>query len=87
MDALETMKPLTLYRDNELAVFYANNKSSAAAKHIDLKYRIVRHRMHDQIINVKYISMTSMFADPLTKGLPPNIFHEYIANMGLTEAF
>ena len=32
------LKPLLLYCDNEPAVFYtSNNKSSAAAKHIDIK--------------------------------------------------
>lgn len=80
-------KPLTLYCDNEPAIFYANNnKSSAAAKHIDLKYRVVQHRIQDQTINVKHISMTSMLADPLTKGLPPNIFPEHVVGMGLLEA-
>jgi hypothetical protein len=32
-------KPLLLYCDNESAVFYSNNnKSSAATRHIDIKY-------------------------------------------------
>ena len=80
-------KPLTLYCDNEPAVFYANNnKSSAAARHIDLKYHVVQHRIQDQTINVKHISTTRMLADPLTKGLPPNIFREHVAGMGLLEA-
>ena len=80
-------KPLTLYCDNEPAVFYANNnKSSVAARHIDLKYRVVQHRIQDQTINVKHISTTRMLADPLTKCLPPNIFREHVAGMGLLEA-
>lgn len=80
-------KPLTLYCDNEPRVFYANNnKSSVAARHIDLKYRVVQHRIQDQTINVKHISTTRMLADPLTKGLPPNIFREHVASMGLLEA-
>jgi hypothetical protein len=38
-------KPLTLYCDNKAVVFFShNNKSSGAAKHIDLKYRVVRER-------------------------------------------
>ena len=80
-------KPLTLYCDNEPAVFYANkNKSSAAAKHNGLKYRVVQHRIHDQTINVKHNNTTCMLADLLTKGLPPNIIREHVADMGLLEA-
>jgi hypothetical protein len=80
-------KPLLLYCDNEPAVFYANNnKSSDAAKHIDIKYHVVMHRIQDQTTNVKHISTTRMLADPLTKGLPPRIFREHVAGMGLLEA-
>jgi hypothetical protein len=36
-------RPLKLYCDNEPAVMYAhNNKSSGAAKQIDIKYYVVK---------------------------------------------
>ena len=41
VDSIE--KPLKLYRDNKPAVFYAhNNKSSGAAKQIDIKFYVVK---------------------------------------------
>jgi hypothetical protein len=44
-------KPLTLYCDNKAVVFFShNNKSSGAAKHIDLKYRVVRERERESRI-------------------------------------
>ena len=52
----------------------SNKKSNVAAKHIDVKYHVVKDRIQDQTINVKHISTTNMLADPLTKGLPPSIF-------------
>ena len=80
-------KPILLYCDNEPVVFYtSNNKSSAAAKHIDIKFRVVKDRIQDQTINVEHIKTTHMLADPLTKGLPTNIFREHVAGMGLLEA-
>ena len=34
------MEPITLYSDNQSAIFFSSyNKSSGASKHIDLKYR------------------------------------------------
>ena len=77
-------KPLRLYCDNRSAVFYANNnKSSGAAKHMEIKYFIVKDRIQDHTIELEHISTKKMLADPLTKGLSPNIFHELIAGMGL----
>jgi hypothetical protein len=39
-------RPLRMYCDNEPTVFYAhNNKSSAADKHIDIKFYAVKHRI------------------------------------------
>jgi hypothetical protein len=80
-------KPLKLYCDNNLAVQYAhNNKSSGAAKHIDIKYYVVKDKVRNQIINFKHISTEKMLVDPLTKGLPPNVFREHVAGMGLKES-
>ena len=44
-------KSLKLYCDNNLAICYAhNNKSSDAAKHIDIKYIIVKDKVRDHVI-------------------------------------
>ena len=65
-------KPLKLYCGNELAVFCAhNNKLSGAAKHIDIKFYIVKEQVQDQTICLEHIRTSKMLADPLTKGLPP----------------
>ena len=79
-------KPLKLYYDNNPTVYYAhNNKSSGAAKHIDIKYYVVKYKVRDHIISLEHISTEKMLADPLTKGLPPNVFREHLADMGLRE--
>jgi hypothetical protein len=68
---------LRLYCDNNPAVQYAqNNRSSGAGKHIDIKYYVVKDKVRDHIINLEHISTDKMLADPLTKGLPPNVFRE-----------
>jgi hypothetical protein len=46
----------------------------------------VRDKVWDQIINLEDISTEKMLADPLTKGLPPNVFREHVADMGLRES-
>jgi hypothetical protein len=80
-------KPLKLYCDNNLVVQYAhNNKSSGAAKHIDIKYYVVKDKVWDQIINLEHISTGKMLVDLLTKGLPPNVFREHVAGMGLRKS-
>ena len=80
-------KPLKLYCDNEPAVCYPhNNKSNGAAKHIDIKYYIVKDKVRDHIISLEHVSTEKMLADPLTKGLPPNVFREHLAGMGLRKS-
>jgi hypothetical protein len=80
-------KPLKLYCDNAPAVHYAhNNRSSGAAKHIDIKYYVVKDEVPNQIICLEHIRTEMMLANPLTKGLPPKVFKEHVAGMGLRES-
>jgi hypothetical protein len=81
------LRPLTIYCDNKSAVFFSsNNKSSDAARHIDIKYFVVKDRVQDQTVEIKHISTKQMLADPLMKSLPPNIFRDHVASMGLLES-
>jgi hypothetical protein len=85
VDSIE--RPLKLYCDNEPAIFCAhNNKSSDAAKHIKIKFYVVKECIQDQTISLEHISTNKILADPLTKGLPPNVFSEHVASMGLRES-
>ena len=80
-------KPLKMYCDNQPAVFYAhNNKSSNATKPIEIKYYVVKDKIQDQTISLEHTRTKDMLADPLTKGLPPNVFKEHLAGMGLRES-
>ena len=80
-------KPLKMYCDNQPAVFYAhNNKSSNAAKTIEIKYYVVKDKIQDQTISLEHIRTKDMLVDPLTKDLPPNVFKEHLAGMGLRES-
>ena len=85
VDSIE--KPLKLYCDNEPTVFYAhNNKSSGAAKHIDIKFYIVKEQVQNEIICLEHIRTNKILADQLTKVLPPSVFREHLADMGLRES-
>ena len=74
------VRPLKLYCDNQLVVFYThNNKSSHAFKPIEIKYYVVKDRIQDNTISLEHIGTKDMLADPLTKGLPPSVFIKHIA--------
>ena len=80
-------RPLRMYCDNEPAVFDAhNNKSSGAAKHIDIKFYVVKEKIQDHSITLEHISTKKMLVDPLTEGLLPSVFSEHVAGMGLSES-
>ena len=51
-----------------------------------MEYYVVIDKVRDQVISLEHISTEKMLADPLTKGLPPNVFREHVASMGLRES-
>jgi hypothetical protein len=80
-------RPLKIYCDNEPTIFYAHNdKSSGAAKHIDIKFYVVKEKIQDHTISLEHVRRKEMLADPITKGFPPNVFREHLAGMGLRES-
>jgi hypothetical protein len=85
VDSIE--RPLKLYCDNEPTVLYAhNNKKTKATKHINIRFYVVKEKIHDQIISLEHISTKKMIADLLIKGLPPSVYREHLADMGLRES-
>jgi hypothetical protein len=79
-------KPLKIYCNNEPTVQYSyNNKKSDASKHINIKYYIVSEKIQDHTISLEHIGTKQMLVDPF-KGLPPNVFKEHVADMGLMES-
>jgi hypothetical protein len=85
VDSIE--RPLKMYCDNEPAVLYAhNNRKTKAAKHINIRFYVVKEKIQDQAISLEHISTKKMITDPLIKGLPPSVFREHLAGMGLRES-
>ena len=84
MEGIE--RPLKLYYDNKSAVLYSNNnRSSTKSKNIDIKFLVVKERVRSGQISIEHLGTNSMIADSLTKGLPPKVFHEHTAHMGVLE--
>ena len=82
MDRIE--RPLRLFCDNKSAVMYSNNNmSSTKSKHIDIKFLVVKEIVQSGQVYLEHINTNSMVADPLTKGLPPKVFYEHTALMGV----
>jgi hypothetical protein len=80
-------RPLKLYCDNEPAVLYAHNsKKTKAVKHINIRFYVVKEKIQDQTISLEHISTKKMIVDPLTKVLPPSVFREHLAGMGLRQS-
>jgi hypothetical protein len=85
VDSIE--RSLKLYCDNEPAVLYGhNNKKTKAAKHINIRFYVVKEKIQDQTVSLEHISNKKMITDPLTKGLQPSVFREHLAGMGLRES-
>ena len=76
--------PLKLFYDNKSAILYSNNnRSSTKLKHIDFKFFIVKERVQSGHLSVENIGINSMIVDPLTKGVPPKVFHKHTTRMSV----
>jgi hypothetical protein len=85
VDSIE--KPLKIYCNNEPVVqYFYNNKKSDVSKHINIKYYVVKEEIKDHTISLEQISTKQVLVDPFTKDLPPNVFKEHLAGMGLRES-
>ncbi|XP_057981106.1 secreted RxLR effector protein 161-like [Malania oleifera] len=80
-------KPLKIYCDNSAAIFFSkNDKYSKGAKHMELKYFVVKEDVQKQKVSIEHISTNCMIADPLMKGLPPKTFIGHVVKMGIIES-
>ena len=77
-------KPLRIYCNNTATVFFSkNDKYSKGVKHMKLKYFAVKEEVQKQRVSIEHISTKLMIADPITKGLSPNTFNDYVNRMSL----
>jgi hypothetical protein len=65
--------------------YHPLNFLSVLIKHIDIKFYVVKKRVHDQIIDLEHIRTKQLFAGPLTKGLILNVFRKLVTSIGLME--
>ena len=79
VDGIE--KPLRINCDNKAAELYSkNNRSLTKSKHFDIKFLVVKERVQRLQVAIEHISTNSMTVDPLTKGLPPKVYHEHMSH-------
>ena len=77
-----------IYCNNFAAIAFSQNSgSSSRSKHIDIKYLIVKEKVHESYISVDHVRTEHMLSDSLTKGLTPKVFQEHVTRMGLVESF
>ena len=77
-------RPLRINYDNKVAKLYSKkNKSSSKSKHINFKFLVVKERVQSFQVSIEHTSTNFMIVDPLTKGVPPKVFHKHVACMGV----
>jgi len=73
-----------MYCDNFATVFFSkNDKYSKGAKHMKLKYFIMKEEVQKQRVSIEHISTNLMIVDPLTKGFLPKTFTEHVESMSI----
>ena len=82
------MHPLLIEKTTKATMsmqYFTLTITSSFAKHIDIKFYVVKEQIQDYTISLECMSTKKMLANPLIKGLPHNVFREHLAGMGLRE--
>ena len=64
-------------------MLYYNNIRYSKSKHIDIKFLVVKERVQNSHLSIKHTETNFMIADSHAKGLPPKVFHQHTASMGV----
>ena len=77
-----TQGPVTLWCDNKSAELLADHEGKfERAKHIQLRYHVLREYQRTGVVNVRWCSAQKMAADVLTKNCPPRQFREVVSGV------
>ncbi|VVA90822.1 unnamed protein product [Arabis nemorensis] len=79
-------KPLTLYCDNQDAIFFSkHDRISKGSKYMNLKYLSLKQDVKREKFVIKHKGIELMVADMFTKALPPKTFQKHAESMGLED--
>lgn len=77
--------PLKIFCDNLSCVYLASNpKHSERTKHVDMKFHFIRELVESQKLSLEHTPTSHMWADFLTKPLPPDKHEQCSSHCGLT---
>ncbi|KAK4339008.1 hypothetical protein RND71_040470 [Anisodus tanguticus] len=84
LDITKDVEQMLVYYGNEVVISSTKDtKFHCKIKHIDIKYNYTRDMLRCKIVNVKYVSIKDMLADPLTKPLSKDAFMRHTRSQGL----
>ena len=80
-----TLKPVTIFCDNTVILVVANDpKYHGKTKHIKKRYHYIRNAITEKDVVLKYISISNIVADPLTKPIAKDVFVKHVRSQGLS---
>ena len=79
-------KPASVYCDNRLAVYLAQNPTfHERSKHIELDCHVVREKINSKLIHLLLVSSASQLADIFTKSLHSTSFQSILSKLQLCD--
>jgi len=76
------VKPLKIYCDNSTTLFFFKNKYFKGAKHMKLKFFVVKE-VQKHRVSIEHVNIDLMMIGSLTKGLPHKVFTDHVENMDM----
>ena len=68
---LRACKPMPMWVDNQAVIQQLESeKSTSSAKHVDIRFKFLRHHVRARVVNPRFIMSEDIMTDMLTKSLP-----------------
>jgi hypothetical protein len=78
MNLMSDQGPVTVYSDNQSAIYTSNNITLGSnMRHVLTNYHHVREQVKQKMIRVTYLPTSEMVADMFTKALPRETFEKH----------
>ena len=80
----KTIPPLTIYSDNQVAIFWASSDyNNGKSRQVLLKHNHVRRLLEKGVISFQYVKSMFNLTDPLSKGLGKELVVETCNGKGI----
>ena len=69
--------PISIFCDNQGAIFLANNYEGKHTKYLDIRYHFIREQVRNGFLRILFVPTMENHSDPFTKNVSKILFEKF----------